>query len=241
MGYKLRFTDVLGYQSMIKAGLVATMRISCASFLLGVAIGIVGGYLKTSEKVWARRIAAAYVEFIRNTPALAQLYLVFFGLTSFGMWLEPNVAAVLTLGINCGAYTTEIVRSGIEAVSKGQKEAGLSLGMSQYQVFRYVILFPMVKTVFPALGNQFILNMLGTSVVSQIAVPELTYAASIVESRTFRSFEAYLLIAALYLAVASVFAAVFWFIEKAFLEKSLKPPCRWIRRAVSVVDTVLLP
>ncbi len=241
MGYKLRFADVLRYQHMMLPGLVATMRLSCMSFLLGVAVGIVGGYLKTSDKPVARRIAVAYVEFIRNTPALIQLYLVFFGLTSFGVWLDPSAAAVLTLGINCGAYATEIVRSGIEAVGKGQKEAGFSLGMSRYQVFRYVILFPTIKTVFPSLGNQFILTMLGTSVVSQIAVPELTYAASMIESRTFRSFEVYLLIAALYLALASVFAVAFWLIEKAFLDESLRLPGRRTGRVVNTVDTGLLP
>jgi polar amino acid transport system permease protein len=140
---------------------------------------------------------------------LVQLFLVFFGLPSLGVRLDGLTAAILTLIVNLGAYTTEIVRAGLEAVPKAQVEAGHSLGLSGLQVFRHVVVFPALKAMFPALSSQFVLLMLATSVASQISVEDLFHAASIVQSRTFRDFEVYIVIGALYLALAFLFRAVF--------------------------------
>ena len=118
-------------------------------------------------------------------------------------------AAIITLVINLGAYTTEIVRAGLEAVPRSQVEAGASLGLSGLQVFRYVVLFPALKAMAPALASQFVLLLLATSIVSQISVPELFHAASIVQSRTFRDFEVYTVIGALYLALALLLRGIF--------------------------------
>jgi polar amino acid transport system permease protein len=156
-----------------------------------------------------RWLASAYVEVIRNTPLLVQLFIIFFGLPSIGLKLTSGQAAVIALTINLGAYATEIVRAGIEAIHKSQIEAGLSLGLSRLQVFRYIILFPALKVIYPALASQFILLMLATSIVSLIAAEDLFHMAAFLESRTFRSFEIYLVVTGLYLALALAFRLVF--------------------------------
>jgi polar amino acid transport system permease protein len=164
---------------------------------------------RTYGPAWLRHIVGAYVEIIRNTPLLVQLFLIFFGLPSFGVRLDGLTAAMIALVINLGAYTTEIVRAGLEAVPKAQIEAGHSLGLSGLQVFRYIVVFPALKAMFPALASQFVLLMLATSVASQISVQDLFHAASIVQSRTFRDFEVYTVIGVLYLALAIGFRGLF--------------------------------
>ena len=111
-------------------------------------------------------------------------------------------SAFLAMVINLGAYSTEIIRAGIEAIGKGQIEAGLSLAMSRWQIFRYIIILPALEKIYPALSSQFIIVMLGSSVVSQISAEELTFAANFIQSRNFRSFEVYFVVAAIYLLLA---------------------------------------
>jgi len=152
---------------------------------------------------------AVYVEAIRNTPLIVQLFLIFFGLPSAGVKLDADTAAMVALSINLGAYTIEIVRAGLEAIPRSQIEAGQSLGLSAIQIFRYVIIFPALRLMFPSLASQFILMMLATSVVSQISAQDLFQAASIIQSRTFRDFEVYAVVAGVYLALALLFRLLF--------------------------------
>jgi polar amino acid transport system permease protein len=149
------------------------------------------------------------VEAIRNTPLIVQLFLVFFGLPGLGIKFDAETAAMLTLSVNLGAYTTEILRAGLEAIPKSQIEAGRSLGLSGWQVFRHVVFFPALKVIYPALASQLVLLMLATSVVSQISAQDLFHAASIIQSRTFRDFEVYAVVAVAYLALALIFRAGF--------------------------------
>jgi len=130
-------------------------------------------------------------------------------LPSAGLKFDADTAAMIALSINLGAYTIEIVRAGLEAIPKSQIEAGQSLGLSPVQIFRYVIIFPALKMMFPALASQFVLLMLATSVVSQISAQDLFHTASIVQSRTFRDFEVYAVVAGVYLALALVFRLLF--------------------------------
>ena len=130
------------------------------------------------------------------------MFLIFFGLPSLGLKLDVITASVLALTINLGAYTAEIVRAGFESIPKSQIEAGISLGLTGPQVFRHVVLLPALKNVYPSLTSQFVLMMLATSVVSQISAAELFHAGSIIQSRTFRDFEVYTVIAVLYLALS---------------------------------------
>lgn len=209
MKYGLQFRDVFAAWDALLDGLLVTILLSCATMIGGLVIGIAGAAARVYGGKVLRGLAAAYVEAIRNTPLLVQIFLIFFGLPSLGLRLEAIPAAIIALVINLGAYTTEIVRAGLESIPKAQVEAGESLGLSGWQVFRYIILFPALKTMYPALASQFVLLMLATSIASQIAVPDLFHAGSIIQSRTFRDFEVYAVVGALYLALAFAFRAVF--------------------------------
>ena len=155
----------------------------------------------------------AYVEAIRNTPFLVQIFIIYFGLPSAGIRLDANFAAIIAMVLNVSAYGIEIVRSGLDHVSRGQIEAGRSLGLSGLQVFFLVSLPPAVQSVYPALTSQFILLLLGSSVVSTISANELTAVANDIQSRTFRTVETYVTALAIYLVISSGFRAVFWAIE----------------------------
>ena len=202
MAYTFQFRDVFAQRDAIVDGLVLTLELSAGVIALGFAIGVMVAAVLVYGKPWARRIAAGYVEVIRNTPLLVQLFLIFFGLPSLGLKLDVITASVLALTINLGAYTAEIVRAGFESIPKWQIEAGISLGLTGPQVFRHVVLLPALKNVYPSLTSQFVLMMLATSVVSQISAAELFHAGSIIQSRTFRDFEVYTVIAVLYLALS---------------------------------------
>jgi polar amino acid transport system permease protein len=190
-------------------GLVLTLELSLVTMAVGLAIGLAGAAARVYGAPWLKRTVAVYVEAIRNTPLIVQLFLIFFGLPSAGLKFDADTAAMIALSINLGAYTIEIVRAGLEAIPKSQIEAGQSLGLSPVQIFRYVIIFPALKIMFPALASQFVLLMLATSVVSQISAQDLFHMASIIQSRTFRDFEVYILVAAAYLALAMIFRLLF--------------------------------
>lgn len=209
MTYNFQFRDVFNNIDLLLVGMGYTLQLSLITMVVGLAIGVAMALAKTWGPWPLRWAAASYVEVIRNTPLLVQLFIIFFGLPSLGLRLSAEMAAVIALSVNLGAYATEIVRAGIEAIHKSQLEAGLSLGMSRLQVFRYVVLFPALKVIYPALASQFILLMLATSIVSLIAAEDLFHMAAFLESRTFRSFEIYLVVTGLYLAMALAFRALF--------------------------------
>lgn len=209
MKYGLQFRDVFAAWEYLLDGLLTTILLSTATMVGGLLLGIAGAAARVYGGPLLRTLVSAYVEIIRNTPLLVQLFLIFFGLPSLGLRLEAIPAAIIALVINLGAYSTEIVRAGLESIPRAQIEAGESLGLSGWQVFRYIILFPALKTMYPALASQFVLLMLATSIVSQIAVPDLFHAGSVIQSRTFRDFEVYAVVGALYLALAFIFRGLF--------------------------------
>jgi polar amino acid transport system permease protein len=182
--------------------------------VLGLIVSIICAVGKTSGPKPVRFVIDAYIEIIRNTPFLVQIFFIFFGLPSAGLRLSPNSAALLALIVNFGAYGTEIIRAGIESIHKGQVEAGTALGLSRLQVFRYVIMKPALRTVYPSLTSQFIYLMLTSSVVSVISANELAAAGNDLQSATFASFEVYIVITLMYLVMSIGFSAVFALIEK---------------------------
>ena len=182
--------------------------------VLGLVVSIVCAWGKTSGSKPVRFVIDAYIEIIRNTPFLVQIFFIFFGLPSAGLRLSPNSAALLALVVNFGAYGTEIIRAGIESIHKGQVEAGTALGLSRLQVFRYIIMKPALRTVYPSLTSQFIYLMLTSSVVSVISANELAAAGNDLQSATFASFEVYIVITLMYLVMSIGFSAVFSLIEK---------------------------
>lgn len=209
MSYNFRFNALLPYTGEIFRGVGLTLQLSVVTMLIGLAIGLVVALASTSGRPMLRVPFRLYVEAIRNTPLLVQLLIVFFGLPSLGIRLGADVAAIVGLSINLGAYCGEILRAGLESIRMSQIEAGRSLGMTAGQTFRHVVLFQAIKAIYPALASQFVLLLLATSVVSSIGANELFHQAAFIDSRTYRSFESYSLITAAYLIMTLAFRALF--------------------------------
>lgn len=216
MDYTFKFGAIWRYRDQILEGIVLTLQLSVLTMILGLAIGLIVALAGSSPRASLRRPARIYVEAIRNTPLLVQLFIVFFGLPSIGIKLNANAAAVIALTINMGAYGAEIIRAGVESVRRHQIEAGRALGLTGYQTFRHVVLFQAMKAIYPSLASQFILLMLATSIVSAIGASELFHQGAFIESRTYRSFEVYALITLTYLLITlglrSIFASLYWVI-----------------------------
>ncbi|MGF6758906.1 amino acid ABC transporter permease [Paraburkholderia sp. GAS334] len=204
MSYAFNFSDLHTYTGLLVRGVTITLGLTAVSTALGGALGVAGAAVGAAGPRWARALVGAYVELIRNTPFLVQLFFVFFGLPGLGIHIGEMEAAVLAMTVNLGAYATEIVRAGIDSIPRGQVQAAVALGLQGRQVFRHVVLPQALANVFPALLGQVMIVMLGSAVVSQISVQDLTYAANFIQSRNFRSFEIYLVITAIYLGLAIV-------------------------------------
>lgn len=202
MSYQFDFVAVFDYTGVLLAGTAHTLLLTAVGAVAGLGIGILGAVSRAWRIKPFDRIFAVYVELIRNTPFLIQLFFIFFGLPSLGFRLDEWQAAILAVIINLGAYTTEIVRAGIEATPRGQIEAAQSLAMTRPQLFLHVVLPPALIKVWPAICSQVVIVMLGTSVCSQIAAEELTFAANFIQSRNFRAFETYFIVTAIYFVLA---------------------------------------
>jgi polar amino acid transport system permease protein len=205
MKISLDFMAVLTEWPLLLTGVGWTLALTVAAVIAGVGLGVACAWIRARgfgqllAPAWLQILVASYVELIRNTPFIVQLFFIFFGLPAAGIKLSAETASVLAMTINLGAYATEILRAGIEATPKGQIEAAMSLAMNQAQVFFKVILPPAFKKVWPSLVSQIIIVMLGSSVCGQISTPELSSAADLIHSRNFRSFEAFIVVGAIYL------------------------------------------
>ena len=202
MNYVFDFGWLAQYLPQIAKGVLITAELTLVGGLLGVALGTACAWVRALGPSWLKPLIAAYVELIRNTPFLIQLFFIFFGLPSLGIQMNELTAANIAMVINLGAYSCEIIRAGIQATPKGQFEAGASLAMTPFETFRHVVLVPSLQRIWPALSSQVVIVMLGSAVVSQIAVEDLTFAANFIQSRTFRAFEAYLVSTLVYLVLA---------------------------------------
>jgi polar amino acid transport system permease protein len=202
MLFKFQFAPVLAEWGMILDGAILTVKLSAAAIVLGFAVAILLSAARSMGPRWLRFVVDAYVELLRNTPFLIQLFMVFFGLPELGFRLTAVQAALLAMTLNLSAYSTEIVRAGIESIHHSQLEAGYSLALTSRQVFQHVVLVPAVAKVWPALSSQFVLMLLASSIVSFISVQELSGTAAVIESRSFRSFESYIVATGIYLTLA---------------------------------------
>jgi polar amino acid transport system permease protein len=208
MKIQLDFAAVLAEWPLLLTGVGWTLALTLASVAVGTLLGIGSAWVRgrgfgaTLAPRWLQALVGAYVELIRNTPFIVQLFFIFFGLPAAGFKLSAETASFLAMVINLGAYATEIIRSGMEATPKGQMEAAHSLALSGRQTFVWVVLPPALKKVWPSLVSQIIIVMLGSSVCGQISTQELSYAADLIQSRNFRSFEAFIVVGAIYLALS---------------------------------------
>jgi polar amino acid transport system permease protein len=202
MKFKFNFDPIWPELGMILDGALLTIGLSLAAIVLGSMLAVLLVGLKSLAGRWVGFLVDAYVELMRNTPFLIQLFMIFFGLPLLGIRMSGTQAGLLAMTMNLGAYAAEIIRAGVESTHKSQLEAGVSLALTRLQVFRYVVLKPALAKVWPALTSQFVLMMLASSICSFISVTELSGAAAIIESRTFRSFETYIIVTITYLVLA---------------------------------------
>ena len=210
MGLQLDFPAVLERWPSFLGGAVLTLELAFFATVFGALLGTLAAVGRGTRGSLIAGACKAYVEAIRNTPLLVQLFLVYFGLASIGLKLSAFTVAVAALTINVGAYTAEIMRAGFEAIPRGQIEAAEGLALSRLQIYWHIILLPAVERVYPALTSQFVLLMLASSVCSQISAEELTAIANYIQSDTYRAFETYIIIAVLYIMLSLVMRAGFW-------------------------------
>ncbi|QOL15695.1 amino acid ABC transporter permease [Dickeya dianthicola] len=217
MTYQLHFAALWPYWPELLAGLWVTVQLTTVATIGGIAIGIGGAALRSGKPTVVSRLWGLYVEAIRNTPFVVQLFFIVFGLPGLGLKLTAGQAALLAMLVNLGAYSTEIIRAGIQVTPKGQWEAARVLGLSRGQTFTRVILPPALQRIYPALVSQCIIVMLGSSVVSQVSFEELTFAANLIQSRTFLSFEVYLVTTLCYLALSMLMRQLLLLAGRCFL------------------------
>lgn len=198
----LDFGAVLVEWPLLLRGAALTVALTAVAAVAGLALGVACAWARAWGPKPLGLAAAAYVELIRNTPFIVQLFFVFFGLPAAGVKLSPEQASVLAMVVNLGAYAGEIVRAGIESTPRGQVEAALSLALTRRQVFLRVVLPPALSRVWPAMVSQIVIVMLGSAVCGQIAAQELSYVANLIHSRNFRAFEATIVATAIYLALS---------------------------------------
>ncbi|MFZ4286412.1 amino acid ABC transporter permease [Variovorax sp. HJSM1_2] len=209
MNYKFDYTAITSNAWELFLGCLLTLQISAVAIVFSLVLAIGPAMLLQSRPhSWASLPIKVFVEVVRNTPFLVQIFVLFFGLPTIGIKLSPNVAAIVALTVNGCAYSIEIIRGGLESIHKGQFEAGYVLGLSRFQVFRYVILKPALRAIYPSLTSQFIFLMLTSSIASSITANELTHVAAQIEATTFRSFEVYFTVAALYLVMSILLSAI---------------------------------
>ena len=202
MNYKFDFGPVLDGFPNLMWGCLGTLGLALSGMMLAIMIGIGGVVLRDGRVKPLRWLVRGFVEIVRNTPFLVQIYFIFFALPLAGILLNPTITAIIALGINGGAYAIEIIRGGVQSVNKGQVEAGLALGLRKSVIFRTIVLKPALRAVYPSLTSQFVLLTLTTSIASAVSAYELTYVAKRIESDSFRSFEVYGTVTLLYLAMS---------------------------------------
>ncbi len=217
MGPKLDFGVVFEHMPELLRGCLGTFELAFGGMILAMVIGLLGVVGRSSSSAPLRAAIKSFVEIIRNTPFLVQIFFLFFALPRLGVLLSPTLTAIIALGINGGAYAIEIIRGGVQSIARGQWEAGLALGLHRLQVFRLVIIKPALRAIYPALTGQFILLTLTTSICTSVSAEELTYVAQRIDSDTFRSFEVYFTVTVMYLLISWVMMSMFAAIARRYL------------------------
>lgn len=185
-------------------GAVYTVQVSVLAIVFGLVLGWMLGLVAVSGVRWLRAIAWGYVQFIRGTPLLVQIFLIYFGLPALGLNIPAYWSGVIALGLNSAGFQAEIVRAGIESIDRGQTEAARSIGMSGFQTLLFILVPQTIRRVIPPLTNELITLTKSSSLLSAIAVLELTHAGQAIIARTFAPFEIYAAVAVFYLVLIAV-------------------------------------
>lgn len=217
-------------------GLRITVEVSLLALALGLAIGLVGAALRQSRVRVLRLVAGAYVEIIRNTPTLVQIFLIYFGLPSLGLNLTNYQAGVIALGVSGGGYFIEIIRAGFVAIPRGQREAAVSLGLSKAASYLFVQLPQAMRIVYPPVVGQYIQMILGSSMLSIIGVAELTGEAQIINAATYRTLPVFLIALALYLVLTNVVSLI----ANVVGRHVFRPPLQVSRRSMRLSRLAIL-
>ncbi len=220
MGYQLDFSVITRNLPLFLKGVFLTCEISFLAIVLGLVVGILAAVARTSRFKILHFVGATYVEIFRNTPLLIQIFIIFFGLPGLGIKLSPYVSGLTALVLYVGAYNTEVIRAGLEAIPKGQVEAAKSLGLRGVQTFLYIILPQAFRISLPALGNNWVALVKNSSLVSVIGMVELTWVASDLNALTFRSFELFGAATLFYLILIFILTNIQNFVEKRFTYKT---------------------
>lgn len=223
----LSFKFLEKYYPVFIEGIKFTLLVSLLAVVFGVIFGTILCFMKRSKLRVLRIpipkiIASIYIEFVRGTPLLLQIFIVYFGLNTFGFKFSPITACVIALSLNSGAYVAEIIRSGIDAVAKGQLEAARSLGMTQSKAMQYIILPQAIKNILPAIGNEFVAIIKESSMASSIGVAEITYAGKLVTGATYRNFEPLIVAAVCYFILTFTLGRLMAYVERRFKASDLR-------------------
>jgi len=198
------FALILESVPFLARGAVYTVEVSVLAIAFGLVLGWLLGLAAVSGVGWLRAITWAYVQFIRGTPLLVQIFLIYFGLPAFGLDIPAFWSGVIALGLNSGGFQAEIVRAGIESIDRGQTEAARSIGMSGFQALVFILVPQTIRRVIPPLTNELITLTKSSSLLSAIAALELTHAGQLIIARTFAPFEIYAAVAVMYLILIAI-------------------------------------
>ena len=213
----LNFDLIVNSFPLLLMGALVTIKITALSVALGVLIGLFVGIARISHLKVLRVLAMIYIDFLRGTPLLVQIFLMYFALPVLtGQRVDPFFAAIASCGINSGAYVAEIFRAGIQSIDAGQMEAGRSLGMTWMQTMRYIIVPQAFKRVIPPLGNEFIALLKDSSLVSVIGFEELTRRGQLIIARTYGSLEIWLSVAVIYLIMTLSISRFVAYLERRY-------------------------
>lgn len=219
----LDWSTPLRHWDYFLGGAIMTLWLTVVIFLLSLIIGVLLAVLRYNKRIYPLyAISTVYVELIRNTPALVQVFLIYFGLPQFGISFTPIQAGIIALTINNSAYMSEIIRAGIQSIPKGQWDAGKALGLTYAQMFRYIIFPQAFKHIFPVSANQFIMVIFNTSLLAILDVKELTDRALILNGQTFRTLEIFVFVTGLYYAIYFIVSTVSHWINRRLFTSHAK-------------------
>jgi len=207
---QLQYGQVLGYLPDFLRGALLSLEIAALAFAMGLGLGLLGASVLQFGARPARAAVRAYVSFFTNTPQLVQIFFIFFALPEFGLTLSPYQAVLLGMTLNAGAYLTEIQRAGFQSIQPAEVEAAETLGFSTVQIVWYVIAPHIVRALYPALSNHYIIMTLGTSMAAIFGVEELTGRALNANAISFRSIEIFSLTALIYVLLTIVASAALY-------------------------------